>query len=191
MRHGWVYIYIFPPAASRFDELIGHLELRGMSLAYPPTGRVIMVSSTGEQVITTKEELRIRFSDCSEVAFNFYLNPSTSVFCSFDKLSEAAWREGYSLDGKSEQESQVVIDTLADLFRDRAQRGAAFAFVADRHAELYQDFHWDDFILGDAASPPEWPMILGLTKDFSKLSTIPRHMFDLEQTGQYLLFRRR
>jgi hypothetical protein len=190
MRHGWVYIYECPPAEARFDELIAHLELRGLSLAYPPTGRVIRLSPVGEQIMTTKEELRERFSDSSQVAFNFYLDPSTNVVCSCERLDEEAWREGYSLDGKDEEKSHFVVNMLADLFRQRAELGNAFSFVADNYAELYRDFHWDDFVVGPLKAPPEWPMILGFSKGFTKLRAIPQRQYEVEETDKYLLFKK-
>src|SRR6266704_5025146 len=188
MRHGWIYIYEIPPATARFDELAEFLELRGLSLAYPPSGSVIRLSPVGDQIMTSKEELRDRFRDSSEVAFNFYLDSSTNVFCSFDRLDEATWREGYSLDGKNEEQCSLVIDTIVDLFRKRAQQNSAFAFIADRYAELHRHCHWDDFVLGNAPSPPEWPLLLGFSRSFEKISAVPRQMYNAEEHSQYVLF---
>ncbi len=191
MRHGWIYIYEIPPPTARFDELIQHLESRRLSLPYPATGTVIRLSPVGDQIMTTKEELRNRFNDSSEVPFNFYLNSSTNVFCSFDEISKATWREGYSLDGKNEKESHFVIDTLADLFRQRAERATAFAFVADMYAELHRDFHWDDFVLGNISLPPEWPMLLGFSKSFEKAHAVPRRLYGVEDLPQCIMFRKK
>jgi hypothetical protein len=124
------------------------------------------------------------------VAFIFYLNSSTSVVSSWLQLAGGIWREAYSLDGNTEQESHLVIDMLTDLFRQRAARGTAFAFVADRYAELHRDFQWDDFVIGDAL-PPEWPMRIGLSGNPRKIDKIPTQIYDSERTDAYALFRKK
>ena len=140
--------------------------------------------------MTTREELRDRFTNSSQVGFIFYLNSATSVVSCWDKLDKGIWREGYSLDGNSEQESRLVINMLADLFRQRASRGTAFAFVADEHAELHRDFHWDDFVIGDTV-PPEWPMQIGLSRDSLQVDKIPTEIYNVERSDAYTLFQKK
>ena len=155
MRHGWAYIYESPPASSRFDELVDHLTLDGITLADPGTGRVIRVSLVGDQIVSSREEIRAECVATQTVNFNFYLAASDNVFCSLNKIQPEVLRESFALDGKTEEQSLRVTQDLIQLFSRRAAKGSAFGFVADRYAELHQHFHWDDFFVGKECTPPE------------------------------------
>ena len=191
MRHGWVYIYESPPAPTRCEELLDQLELQGISLADPNTGRVIRLSPIGEQISSSREDILRESARSTRVSFNLYFAPSDNLYCSIEKLNDEVCREGYSLDGKTELQSLSVIDSLLHLFAKRADNGAAFALVVDRFAELSMDFHWDDFIIGDVGFPPEWPMVLAFSRNFKKTGVVPRHEYDIEEFPQYTLFRRK
>jgi len=191
MRHGWVYIYENAPATERLDELLSFLKRRGLSLAHPPTGRIIRLSKIGEQITSTEQDMRAQLAKSEELAFNFYIDSdSTNVVCSIHKLDNAIVREGYSLDGKTEDESKFVINILLEFFREQLQRETEIAFVADQYAELHQTFHWDDFILGDQDEPPEWPLALGLPADSGKTSRIPNALYLCENAKNFILYRR-
>src|SRR6266850_5728582 len=138
MRHGWVYIYESPPASERFEELVDHFALDGISLTNPGTGRAISLSPIGEQILTTREGILKELTERKEVPFNFYLDSTTNLFCSIDKLNDKVLREGYSLDGKTEQESERVIKSLTDLFCKRAENRVAFGLVVDKYAGLHR-----------------------------------------------------
>ncbi len=189
MRRGWVYLYESPPAPIRFEELVDQLRHNGISLADPGTGRVIRLSTTGEQILSSREDIIGELANATEVSFNLYFAPSDNVFCSIRKLNDETLREGYSLDGKTEEESQHIIENLTRLFCKRAENGAAFGFVVDKYAELHREFHWDDFFLWDTNSPPEWPMLIGCSVAFHKLSNIPAQLYIRETVGNCILFR--
>jgi hypothetical protein len=189
MRHGWAYIYECPTALQRCEELLDHFSRDGVCLAEPTTGRVIRLSPVGEQIPSSKEDI-LKESACSpEVRFNLYLAPSTNIFCSIETISNEILRESYALDGKTDEESQRVIKNVAALFSIRARRGNAFGFAVDKYAELHADFHWDDFFVGDADVPPEWPLLLGCSKDFPKLNLIPDQLYIREEGQNFILFR--
>ena len=183
MRHGWAYIYESPPASSRFDELVDHLTLDGITLADPGTGRVIRVSLVGDQIVSSREEIRAECVATQTVNFNFYLAASDNVFCSLNKIQPEVLRESFALDGKTEEQSLRVTQDLIQLFSRRAAKGSAFGFVADRYAELHQHFHWDDFFVGKECTPPEWPIVLGCSDNFSKLKVIPNDLYTRTQVG--------
>ena len=117
-----------PPAPIRFEELVDQLRHNGISLADPGTGRVIRLSTTGEQILSSREDIIGELANATEVSFNLYFAPSDNVFCSIRKLNDETLREGYSLDGKTEEESQHIIENLTRLFCKRAENGAAFGF---------------------------------------------------------------
>lgn len=190
MRHGWVYIYELPPVSSRLDELVDHFALDGITLADPGTGRVIRVSPVGDQIVSSREEIRAECVASETVNFNFYLAASDNVFCSLNRIEPGVVRESFSLDGKTEAQSFRVIEGLAELFSRRAAKGLSFGFVADRYAELHQHFHWDDFFVGNESKVPEWPVVLGCSDKFSKLSVIPNQNYNLTQRLNCNLFRR-
>lgn len=190
MRHGWVYIYESPPALTRFEELAEHFALNGISLAEPGSGRVLRLSSIGEQIPSSREDIARELANSSQVYFNFYLAPSDNIFCSIVTLKNEIVREGYSLDGKTEEQSFRVIRNLTELFVQRAKKRDAFCLVADRFAELYGDFHWDDFAVGDTPYPPEWPLVLGFSKNFAKRGVVPYGLYRREEGADYLLFQR-
>src|SRR5947208_2079108 len=89
MRHGWVYIYEIAPATERLAELVGFIGRRGLSLAHPPTGRIIRLSKTGDQITSTEQQLRDQLSKSEQLAFNFYIDSSTNVVCSIQKLDNS------------------------------------------------------------------------------------------------------
>jgi hypothetical protein len=190
MRHGWVYIYESPPASKRFEELVDHFALHGISLTEPDSGRVLRVSPVGEQISSSRQDILDECAKSNKVNFNLYLGASDNLFCAIEKLNEQVVHEAYSLDGKTEEQSARVINGLTDLFRKRAENGIAFGLVADQYAELHRDFHWDDFFVGDTDAPPEWPMLLGFSKDFGKVNKLPNDMYTRETADKYILFRR-
>jgi len=191
MRHGWVYLYEFPPAPTRFQELVDQLSLDGISLADPGTGQVIRLSPTGEQISSSKQDILRECANSSDVSFNLYIAPSDHLFASIFKLSDEILREGYSLDGKAEEQSQRVIKNLTQLFSNRAENRVAFGFVADEYAELHRDFHWDDFFAGTTDSPPEWPSIIGCSTNFAKVGLIPESLYSRNVAHTHILFNRR
>jgi hypothetical protein len=182
VRHGWAYIYDSPPASSRFDELVDHLTLDGITLADPGTGTVTRVSPVGDHISSSRDDIRAECVASQKVAFNFYLAPSDNVFCSIEKIQSEVVRESFALDGKTEEQSLRVIEELIQLFTHRAAKGSAFGFVADRYAELHQHFHWDDFF-GGTRTPPEWPIFLGCSDNFSNLKVIPNDLYTRTQAG--------
>jgi hypothetical protein len=190
MRHGWSYIYERDPVSSRFLELVDHFALDGISLAEPATGRVIKLSSVGEQISSSKEDILSESLNSPIVNFNLYLAPSENLFCSMAKLDNKVVREGYSLDGKTDEQSARIIKDLTQLFCRRAANHGAFGFVADKFAGLYGDFHWDDFFLGTITSPPEWPLVLGISPEFAKSRDIPDYLYSREIGENWILFRR-
>jgi len=183
VRHGWVYIYDSPPASSRLDELVEHLARDGINLGDPGTGKVIRVSPVGDQILSSREDIRAECVTSSRVNFNFYFAPSDNVFCSVRTIQSDVVCESFALDGKSEEQSFRVIDDLIQLFSKRAAKGLAFGFVADRYAELHQHFHWDDFFIGKTPTPPEWPIVLGCSDNFSKLKVVPTDVYTRTQPG--------
>jgi len=166
-------MYGGPPASSRFDELVDHFAMDGITLAEPSTGKVLRVSPVGDPIQSSREDIRAECVNSQEVAFNFYLAPSDNVFCSIRTVRSNVVRESFSLDGKTEEQSLHVIENLATLFCRRTEQRSAFGFVADRHAELHRDFHWDDFFIGETSRPPEWPLVLGCADGFVKRTAVP------------------
>lgn len=177
MRHGWIYVYGSPPASSRFDELVDHFALNGITLIEPATGKVLRVSPVGDPIPSSREGIRAECVNSQHVNFNFYLAPSDNVFCSIQQVRPDVVRESFSLDGKTEEQSVRVVEDLVQLFCRRANKGLAFGFVADRYAELHQHFHWDDFFIGEKSTPPEWPLVLGCADVFAKQTVIPNELY--------------
>ena len=106
------------------------------------------------------------------------------------RLKDDVWAERYGLDGIGTGGAELVVNCLVDLFKQRAAKTVGLAIVVDEFAVLYPDFHWDDFVVGDTHSPPEWPMLLGFSKSFAKLNEIPNHLYVLETADNYVLFSR-
>ena len=183
MRHGWVYIYDSPPASSRFDELVDHFALDAITLSDPGTGIVTRVSPVGDQIPSSRKDIHAECVTSNKVNFNFYMAPSDNVFCSIEQIQAEIVRESFALDGKTEEQSFRFIEDLIQIFCHRVANGLAFGFVADRHAELYQHFHWDDFFVGKEPTPPEWPIVLGCSNSFPKLKAIPNGLYTRTQTG--------
>jgi hypothetical protein len=183
MRHGWAYIYESPPASSRLDELVDRFALDGITLDDPGTGIVSRVSPVGDQIPSSREDIRAECVASQKVNFNFYIAPSDNVFCSIEKIQADVVRESFALDGKTEEQSFRVIEDLIQLFCGRAAKGLAFGFVADRYAELHQHFHWDDFFVGKKRTPSEWPIVLGCSDNFSKLNVIPTDSYTRTHPG--------
>jgi len=183
MRHGWAYIYESPPASSRFDELVEHFALDGITLADPGTAKVTRVSPVGDQILSSRDDIRAECVTSQTVNFNFYLAASDNVFCSIDKIQAEVVREGFALDGKTEEQSFRIIQNLIQLFSRRVAKRLAFGFVADRYAELHQHFHWDDFFVEKNCKPPEWPIVLGCSDSFSKLNDVPEDLYTRTQPG--------
>jgi hypothetical protein len=190
MRHGWIYIYELAPASSRIEELVDHLAFDGFSLAEPASGRVIRLSDVGEQILSSKQDILSESRNSSVVNFNLYIAPSDNLFCSLEKLDNEVVREGYSLDGKTDEQSVRIANDLTELFCRRAANRTAFGFVIDKFAGLHRDFQWDDFFLGTATSPPEWPLVLGISPGFVKLRDIPDSLYSHETGENWVLFRR-
>lgn len=183
VRHGWAYIYESPSASSRLDELVDHFALDGITLDDPATGIVSRVSPAGDQIPSSREDIRAQCVASQKVSFNFYLAPSDNVFCSIEEVQADVVRESFALDGKTEEQSFRVIEDLIQLFSERVAKGLAFGFVADRYAELHQHFHWDDFFIGKKHTPLEWPIVLGCSDNFPKLKVIPTDLYTCTQTG--------
>ena len=183
MRHGWAYIYESPPASSRFDELVEHFALDGITLADPGTSQVTRVSPVGDQILSSRDDIRAECVTSQTVNFNFYLAASDNVYCSINKIQPEVVREGFALDGKTEEQSFRVIEDLIQLFSHRAAKGLAFGFVIDSYAELYQHFHWDDFFIEKNYEPLEWPSVLGCSDSFSKLNGIPDDLYTHTRPG--------
>jgi hypothetical protein len=155
------------------------------------TGTVTRVSPVGDQVSSSRDDIRAECVASQKVDFNFYLAPSDNVFCSIEKIQPEVVRESFGLDGKTEEQSLRLIEDLIQLFIRRAAKGSAFGFVADRYAELHQHFHWDDFFVGTKRTPPEWPIVLGCSDNSSKLKVIPIDLYTRTQVGTNCsLFRR-
>jgi hypothetical protein len=190
MRHGWIYVYESTPALARFEELVEHFALNGISLAEPGSGRVLRLSSVGEQIPSSREDIARELANSAEVYFNFYLAPSDNLFCSIVTLKNEIVREGYSLDGKTEEQSFRVIKELTQLFVQRAKKHTVSCIVADRVAELHRDFHWDDFVVGDAVLPAEWPLLLGFSKTFAKKCMVPDSLYHREEGTDYVLLQK-
>lgn len=191
MRHGWVYIYESPPASHRFEELVDQLALDGISLSEPGTGRVIRLSPTGEQIPSSKQDILKECENSTEVRFNLYFARSDHLFCLIQKLNAKVLREAYSLDGKTEQESQSLIGAVLRLFAKAAEKGKASALVVDRNAGLHREFHWDDFVVGDVEVPPEWPMVLAFSRNFKKTGAVPRQTYNIEEYPEYIILRKK
>ena len=160
---------------------------QGIFLGNPPLREVWRLSPIGDTIPSSYQDILRQCQTSSEVPFLLWLSKDHDVFCSIHKLNAAVVRESYSLHAQTEQESMRVIRCAAQLFGKRAERGAAFAFVADRYAELRSDFHWDDFIVGTATKPPEWPMYLGFSKGFNKSRLIPTSFEALDKTKYVLI----
>jgi hypothetical protein len=190
MRHGWAFIYVHPPCAKRVEELVDHFAIDGISLAEPDTGRVIRLSGDGEQISSSREDILRECVSSPELSFNLYVGPSDNVFCSIKTLSDEVLRESYSLQAKSDAQSQLLTNSLARLFCERVERRVAFGFVVDSYAELHRESHWDDFFLGDVNSPPEWPLLIGCSSNFNKLDLIPDRLYIREVADNCILFRR-
>lgn len=188
MRHGWVYIYESPPATKRFEELVEHLAMDGIVLANPATDVVMRLSPIGEDIPSSFQGILEELEKSKVVPFNFYLDSSTNVFCSIDKLNRKIVRESYGLDGKTEPESWRVIESLISIFRKRTLDRVAFGFVADRNAELHRFFEWNDFFLRSVV-PPEWPLVLGFSSNFANLDVIPCGLYRREENDNCVLFR--
>ena len=189
MRHGWPYIYGVPPASSRFDELVDHLDHDGITLGNPPTGKVTRVSQVGAPIPSSREDIRQECDAAKVVCFNFYIAPSDNIFCSIKKSKPKIVCEALDLSAKNEEESFRIIRSLAQLFSQRAEKGLAFGFVADRYAELHQRFHWDDFFLAWKRNPPEWPVVWGCSEDFRKLAKVaPTDLYSREQGPKHTIF---
>src|SRR4029077_16985818 len=112
VRHGWAYIYEYPPASSRFDELVDHLTLDRITLADPGTGTVTRLSPAGDRVSSSRDDIRAECVASQRVDFNFYLAPSDNVFCSIEKIQPEVVRESFGLDGKTEEQSLRFIEDL-------------------------------------------------------------------------------
>lgn len=181
MRYGWAYIYGSPPASSRFDELVEQFALDGITLGNPPTGAVWRISPVGDQIPSSREDIRAESIASSKVCFDFFIAPSDNIFCSIEKINAEVVRESFSLGAKSEEESFRIIENLIQLFSRRAANELAFGFVVDRWAELHRDFHWDDFFVGVERTPPEWPIVLGCSDNFSKFRVIPLDLYTRTQ----------
>ena len=116
MRHGWGYIYELPPICSRFEELADHFALDGISLADPGTGRVIRLSSVGEQISSSRQDILNECRKSHNVSFNLYLAASDNLFCSIEKLNSETVREELKPDGKTQHyESERIIKNLTEL----------------------------------------------------------------------------
>lgn len=190
MRHGEVFHYEVGPAEARFHELIQQFGLHNVSLAHPVTGKVQRLSPEGERILSSQQGIISELTKRGRVAFLLWLEPSACLFCSIGRLKGNVWAERYGLDGLGPTGTEVVVNCLVDLFKQRAARTVGLAIVVDEFAELYPDFHWDDFVVGDTPSPPEWPMLLGFSKSFGKLSVVPDHLYVREIVDNYVLFRR-
>ncbi|MBS1839944.1 MAG: hypothetical protein JSS69_07460 [Acidobacteria bacterium] len=184
MRHGWVYIYGSPPVEARFKEIVEILSKKGIFLERPGSGEVARVSTEGERIVSSEQDILKELQASHDVPIQLYLDESTGIFCSIEKLGPDVIRESYSLDGKTEEESLDVIQSLIELFSYRAKHATAFAIVVDKFAELHRDFHWDDFVLGNTV-PPEWPMFLGFSKNFHIPKNLPSS-YALSDKGSYL-----
>lgn len=187
MRHGLSYIYEYCPAEARFEEIVEIVSQGGISLERPGNGEIARFSGQGDRIRSSKQDILRELRESKIVRTQLWLDAITDVFCSIEELGSDVVRESYSLDGKTEQESLYVISSLIKLFAYRAQHGTAFAMVVDRFADLRQDFHWDDFILG-TTKPPELPMFLGLSKDFARIKD-PLPLPALTDEGTYLALR--
>jgi len=177
-------MYGGPPASSRFDELVDHFALDGITLMEPGTGKVLRVSPVGDQIPSSREDIRAKCVNSQHVNFNFYLAPSDSVFCSIEQVRPDVVCESFSLDGKTEEQSLRVVEDLVQLFCRRAKKGLAFGFVADRYAELHQHFHWHDFFIGEESRPPEWLLVLGCADVFAKRTVIPSDLYSQTRIDQ-------
>ena len=190
MRHGGAFHYEAGPADARFHELIQQFELYHVSLAHPVTGEVQRLSPEGERILSSRQGITSELTERGRVAFLLWLEPSTCLFCSMVRLKDDVWAERYGLDGIGTGGAELVVNCLVDLFKQRAAKTVGLAIVVDEFAVLYPDFHWDDFVVGDTHSPPEWPMLLGFSKSFAKLNEIPNHLYVLETADNYVLFSR-
>jgi hypothetical protein len=187
MRYGWAYIYESPPATARFEELVEILGRCAIVLENPATKEIARLSPYGERIVCTKQDILKECEESNDAPFQLWLDASTDLYCSIAKIGREVVRESYSLDGKTDQECMRVIQSLIHLFARRAERRVPFALVVDRYAELHRDFHWDDFIVGTATTPPEWPMYLGFSKTFGKLKNVPPSYRSVDK-GDYVLF---
>lgn len=151
---------------------------------------MIRLSPTGEQISSSRQDIIRECANATEVSFNLYLAPSDNLFCSIRKLNDEVVREGYNLDGKTEEESQRVSKNLTRFFCKRVENRVAFGLVVDKYAGLRRDFHWDDFFVGGTNSPPDWPMLIGCSTSFAKISLVPDSLYVREAAGDCILFRR-
>jgi hypothetical protein len=151
----------------------------------------LRLSPVGDQILSSREDILKECATSEAVYFNLYLAPSDNLFCSLERLNDEVLREGYSLDGKNEEQSLRVIENLIRLFSQRAAKHVAFGLVADRYAELHRDFHWDDFFVGSERKPPEWPLVMGFSSNFPKLKVIPDGLYGRTAPGaNCVLFRK-
>ena len=184
-------MYESEPASSRFDELVDHFALDGITLTEPATGKIFRISAMGEAILSSREDIRVQCVTSQKVNFNLYLGPSDNLLCSIEQIQPDVMREGFFFDGKTEEQSFRIIEDLIHLFSHGAEKGLAFGFVADRYAELHKDFHWDDFFIGNG-TPPEWPIVIGCFDSFSKVSTIPNDIYARSRVAPNCnLFRRK
>jgi hypothetical protein len=168
VRHGLAYIYGAPPTSLRFDELVDHFAQDGITLENPSTGEVIRVSPVGEPIPTSREDIRLECVAANMVRFNFYIGPSTNIFCAIEEIKPKVVRETFDLSGKTQQESLRAIRSLAQLFAKRTEKGLSFGFVADRYAELHQRFSLGRFFhLGRSGSHRNGPSSGDVPKIFT------------------------
>src|SRR5215212_9409065 len=148
MSTGYIYCYLgndATPSVTAFEKLFMPI---GLHLEVPRTPHVFALSSTGDQIATSREEISSRLAERCGVNLQWWFGACDDVYCGFhtDTIN-GQWRVTFRLDGVDPDKAASIIDRMLLYFKDNCQECDAAALVVDRTVAL-ERCDWDAVVAG-------------------------------------------
>ncbi len=142
-------IYFKPLSSSELLKLLKRIaQTIGVSLTYPETQNVSLISESGEQNQVSLEDFDSLMARMPVVRFQYWWNDSEDLYCRMVKNATFTLLE-FSLNGTSVAQEQMVLDSLRNEFKELARKFAGFALIIDRSGRT-AEYPWSDILFGQS-----------------------------------------
>jgi hypothetical protein len=143
-------------------ELVESFETIGVRLKNQSSQRITKLSSIGEQIFISEDELCKIIKGYLRVTFQFWLSDDTDICCTFQRLSDNVALHIYSFDGLDRSEIARMRQWTIGLFKKKACHGNAVLFIVDLWG-ITQDYEWQEFLEEKGKIPVSLPEIIGVS----------------------------
>jgi len=172
---GYIYCYLGKDATPDLAVFERVFRSIGLHLTQPGTLHVYALSPSGEQYVTTREEVVLRLAEKRDVNLQWWFGALDDVYCGFhtDTLNEQ-WRVTFRFHAIAADKVEATARQVLVYFKENCAQGDTVALVVDRHGSLAH-VDWDSVVVGKATLR-EIPDVLILPR------SVPSSHLDAQRT---------